>query len=234
MIKIILIDDHALIRAGMRQMLTAIKGIQVIGEARTGQEGIEQVRRLQPDIVLLDLKLPDMEGLAVAKQLLRNHSAIKILVVSAITQDLTILRLLEAGTCGYISKHSPVEELTQAIQTIHSGKKFISSKLASQLALSKAETNAKLVFAEITDREKAVMERIIRCVPVKEIAEELKINHKTVHSYRERIFQKLGVDSDLALALLAAQHGLFTLDAKSLQIANELLGSLDLIGSNNQ
>jgi two-component system, NarL family, invasion response regulator UvrY len=216
MIRIILIDDHTLVRSGLHALLSTVKGIQIIGETGTGKEGIELARRLDPDMVILDLKLPDMDGLTIAKRLLRHSSAINILVVSANIQNLTILRLLEAGAKGYISKGSSPTELMQAIRDVYDGKRFISAKLASSLALSKASTDTKLVFAKITGRERQVMEQLIRGKEVKDIAAELKINHKTVYSFRDRIFKKLNVDSDVALALLAIQHGLLILDGSSL------------------
>ena len=122
--------------------------------------------------------------------------------------------MLEAGAKGYISKGSPPTELTQAIQAIFDGKRFITTKLASRLALSKVSTNPETVFAKITERERQVMEQIIQCKEVKNIATQLGINHKTVYSFRERIFQKLNVDNDVALAFLAIQHGLLILDSE--------------------
>ena len=215
MIRIILIDDHTLIRTGLRQMLSDAKGMEVIGEAGTGKEGIALTQQLNPDLILLDIRLPDMNGLAIATRLLQKNPEIKILVVSSVTQDLTVLRLLETGVSGYISKHTSGEELIKAIQTVHNGKRFISTKLASRLALTKVITDSSLAFAKITDREREVIDRIIRSVPVKNIAAELKINDKTVHSYRDRIFEKLGVDSDLDITLLALQHGLITFDPET-------------------
>jgi two-component system, NarL family, invasion response regulator UvrY len=216
MIRIILIDDHTLVRNGLRTLLSAVKNIQIIGEAGTGKEGIELVRRLDPDMILLDLRLPDMDGLTIAKRLLRKNPEINILVVSANIQDLTVLRLLETGVKGYISKGAAPIELMQAIQAVHNGERFISAKLASRLALSKITTDTESVFAKITDRERQVMEQIIRGKEIKDIAAELGINHKTVYSFRDRIFQKLNVDSDVALALLAIQHGLLILDSEAI------------------
>lgn len=215
MIRIILIDDHTLIRTGLRQMLSAVKGIKVIGEVGTGQEGIELVRRLAPDVVLLDFRLPDMDGIAVAKKLLKQNSEVRILVVSSVMQDITVLRVLEAGAAGYVTKHTSVEELLQAIQAVYDSKRFISPKLASRLALTKVTTDSAVAFEKITDRERKVIERVIRGVDVKDIAAELHINHKTVHSYRERIFKKLGVDSDAAVTLLALHHGLLVLETET-------------------
>lgn len=213
MIRIILIDDHFLVRAGLREIFASIKGIQVIGEASTGKEGIEEVRRLSPDLVLLDLKLPDMDGLSLTQTLLNKNPDIKILILSSIIQDLTVLRLLEAGAQGYVSKSASAEELLLAIKTVQSGQRFISPKLASRLALTKVNPDKDLAFAKITDRERQVMEQMIRGIPVKEIANQLNINHKTVHSYRDRIFEKLGVNSDVDVTLLAIYHGLLVIDA---------------------
>ena len=214
MIRIILIDDHTLIRTGFRQMLSAVKGIEIVGEAGTGQEGIELARQLEPDLVLLDLRLPDIDGLAVAERLVRKNINVRILVVSSVIEDLTVLRLLEAGAGGYISKNASTEEFMQAIQAVYNGKRFIGTKLASRLALTQATTDPVEAFAKITDREREVIDCIIRGMEVKDIAVALKINYKTVHSFRERIFKKLDIDSDMALAILAIRHGLITVDSK--------------------
>lgn len=212
MIKIVLIDDHVLVRSGIREMLQEVKGISVVGDAGTGREGIELVRRVNPDIVILDLKLPDQTGLEVTQKILRLNPDIKILIVSSVINDLFLFRLLEAGAHGYLTKEAKHEELIHAIKTISSGQRVISPQLAKRLALAKTDYKKDNIFAEISDREMEVMLMVVRGVPVKEMAEKLNISHKTVHSYRSRIFEKLNVKSDLAVTLLAIHHGLIVLE----------------------
>jgi two-component system, NarL family, invasion response regulator UvrY len=217
MIKLVLIDDHTLVRDALKEILATATDIRVIGEAGTGEEGVECVHRLEPDLILLDLQLPDMPGLEVAKKILQQDPQAKILVVSAVIKDLFVFRLIEAGAAGYISKHVAPEELFRAIKIIHSGQRFISPKLANRLTLTKAEYGSENVFAKITEREWQVLRHIIRATPVKEIAQQMGVGYKTVHSYRDRIFAKLGVDSDLSLTLLAINYGLLTLDSTNQQ-----------------
>ncbi len=211
-IKTFLIDDHTLVRAGIKQMLQNNKEIQVIGESSTGLDGIQQIRTLNPDVIVLDLKLPDLSGLEVTQKLLRYNPDLKILIVSSITNDLFPFRLLEAGAQGYLSKDSSQEEFVSAVKNVYKGQRVITPKIANRLAFAKTDFKANNIFAEISVREKEVMMMIIRGITVKEIAEVLKISHKTVHSYRSRIFEKLNVKNDLALTMLAIHHRLIVLE----------------------
>jgi two-component system, NarL family, invasion response regulator UvrY len=212
LIKSILIDDHALVRSGIREMLQEVRGISVVGDAGTGREGLDLVRRFNPDLVILDLKLPDQTGLEVTQKILRSNPDTKILIVSSVTNDLFLFRLLEAGAHGYITKEAKQEELVQAIKSVCAGQRVLSPQLAKRLALAKTDYKKDNIFAGISDREMEVMMMVIRGVPVKEMAEKLNISHKTIHSYRSRIFEKLNVKSDLAVTLLAINHGLIVLE----------------------
>lgn len=212
MIKTVLIDDHVLVRSGIREMLHEVKGIAVVGDAGTGLEGIELVRRLNPDVVILDLKLPDQTGLEVTQKVLRLNPDIKILIVSSVINDLFLFRVLEAGAHGYITKEVSQEELINAIKSVVAGQRILSPQLAKRLALAKTDYKKDNVFADISDREMEVMLMVVRGVPVKDMAEKLNISHKTIHSYRSRIFEKLNVKSDLAVTLLAIHHGLIVLE----------------------
>ncbi|MBS0351802.1 MAG: response regulator [Proteobacteria bacterium] len=212
MIKTVLIDDHVLVRSALREMLQEVKGVSVIGDAGTAREGIELVQKLNPDFVILDLKLPDQTGLEVTQKILRYNPDIKILIVSSVINDLFLFRLLEAGAHGYITKEAKQEELIQAIKSISAGQRVISPQLAKRLALAKTDYKKDQVFTNISDREMEVLMMVVRGMSVKEMAEKLKISHKTVHSYRSRIFEKLNVKSDLAVTLLAIHHGLIVLE----------------------
>lgn len=212
MIKAVLIDDHTLVRSGLREILQETKEIKVVGDAGTGREGIELVRRFDPDLVILDLKLPDQTGLEVTQKLLRLKPDVKILIVSSVVHDLSVFRLLEAGAHGYLTKETKQDELLQAIKTVCAGQRVISPQLAKRLALTKTNYKKDNIFSEISEREMEVMMLIVRGVSVKGISEKLNISQKTVHSYRSRIFDKLNVDSDLAVTLLAIHHGLIVLD----------------------
>lgn len=184
----------------------------MVADAGTGCEGIELVRRFNPDLVILDLKLPDLSGLEVTQKLLNLQPDMKILIVSSVVNDLFVFRLLEAGAHGYLTKETQPDELIQAIKTVCTGQRVISSYLAKRLALAKIDYKNDHIFSTLSEREMEVLQLIIRGISVKEISDQLHINQKTVHSYRGRIFDKLNVDSDLAVALLAIHHGLIILE----------------------
>ncbi len=212
MIKTILIEDHSLVRAGIRQMLKEVKGIQVVGEAGTGNEGVQLVRDLHPHVVILDFKLPDISGLEVTNKLLRIDPDIKILIVSSAINNLFPFRLLEAGAQGYLTKDTSKEELVRAIKAVSVGQRVISPEIASRLALAKVDHKSDAAFHDLSDREMEVMMMVIRGVLVKDIADKLHLSPKTVHSYRSRIFEKLNVKNDVALTLLAIRHGVIGLE----------------------
>lgn len=211
MITIILIDDHTIVRNGMRHMLQDIKGIKVIGEAGSGNEGVQLVRELHPEMVILDFKLPDITGLEVTTRLLRINPLLKILVVTSAINDLFPFRILEAGAQGYLTKDATKDELVRAIKTVHAGQHVISPEIASRLALAKIDDKSTTSFRELTDREMEVLMMVIRGVLVNDIATRLFLSPKTVHSYRSRIFEKLGVENDVALTLMAIREGLISL-----------------------
>lgn len=212
MITVVLIDDHAIVRNGIRQMLQEVRGIEVLGEAGTGNEGIQLVRELRPLLVLLDFKLPDITGLEVTSRLLRVDPELKILVLTSAINDLFPFRILEAGAYGYLTKDCTKEELVRAIKAIHAGQHVISPEIASRLALAKIDDKSTTVFSELTDREMEVLMMVIRGVLVNDIANRLFLSPKTVHSYRSRIFEKLNVENDVSLTLLAIREGLITLE----------------------
>ncbi len=212
MIKVILIDDHTLVRDGIGLMLKNAKDIQIIGEAGTGIEGVQQVRELQPNVVVLDLKLPDISGIEVTTRLLRLTPAPKILIVTSASHNEFPLRILEAGALGYVTKEVAKEELVNAIKSVHKGQPFISTSVASRLALAKIDRQGNAIFSDLTNKEMEVMILSVRGVKASDIARRLHMSPKTVHSYRSHIFEKLGVENDVGLTLLAIRENLMTID----------------------
>lgn len=215
MVKVMLIDDHAIVREGLRQMLSEIKGIQVVGEAANGKNGIHLARELSAEVIILDFKLPDITGLEVTNRLLHIDSNLKILVITSAMNDLFPFRVLEAGAQGYLTKDASKEEFVKAIKTINNGDRYISSQIAKRLALAKVDFNNNEGFNELTNREIEVMMMIICNVSTQTIAERLFLSSKTVHSYRSKIFEKLKVKNEVALTLLAIRDGIITLEEAS-------------------
>ncbi|ACJ20118.1 response regulator [Coxiella burnetii] len=211
MISVLLIEDHVLIRRGMRLMLEQIKGIRIVGEASTGEEGLALRREKEPGVVILDFQLPDTNGLELARRLLRRDPEIKILVVTAMEGELLPMRLLEVGVRGFITKSSDSAELERAIRAVHSGQRYIGSAIASRLALSKT-TAAKSPFDQLSNRQIEVLLLLAKGMNAESIAKQLHITAKTVNSHRYRMFEKLGVKNDVELIKLAVQYGLIDID----------------------
>lgn len=206
-IKVVLVDDHSIVREALKQTISNEKDIRILGEARNGQEGIQLVQNTRPHVVILDFILPDMTGLDVTKKLIQWDPDIKILILTAAINDLVPFRLLEAGAHGFLTKDTSSEELIHAIRQLHSGQRMISPEIASRLALTKVDYKSG-AFEVLSEREYEVMMLVIAGRQVKEIASILKVDPKTIHSYRSRIFEKLNVKNDMALTLLAMRHGI--------------------------
>ncbi|WP_040070609.1 response regulator [Coxiella burnetii] len=211
MINVLLIEDHVLIRRGMRLMLEQVKGIRIVGEASTGEEGLALRREKEPDVVMLDFQLPDTNGLELARKLLRRDPEIKILVVTAMEGELLPMRLLDVGVRGFITKSSDSGELERAIRAVQSGQRYISSAIASRLALSKT-TPTKSPFDQLSHRQMEVLLLLAKGMKAEEIAKQLHITAKTVNSHRYRMFDKLGVKNDVELIKLAVQYGVIDID----------------------
>lgn len=208
MINVLLVDDHDLVRTGIRKMLNEISGIKVIGEARTGEEAVQMSRKIQPQVVVMDVKMPGIGGFEATRKLLRMDPDIKILVLTTCNNDLYPARLLQIGAAGYITKGSTMDEMVQAIRSVNSGQRYISPEIASRLAFRHVTDKEQSPFESLSERELQVMLMITKGSKVQDIAENLCLSPKTVNSYRYRIFEKLAVKNDVELTLLAIRHGL--------------------------
>lgn len=215
MIRIVLIDDHALVRHSLGVMLQHHKNIRIVGETSTGVEGIQLVRQSQPDVVILDFKLPDISGLEVTTRLMRLEPAPKILLLSADMHTDIIFRLLEAGAIGFLTKNASREELISAIKAVADEKPVLTPEVASQMAMAKVDFQSQAVFSPLTNKEMEVLFLVLRGISSKDIAQRLHISPKTIHSYRSRIFEKLNVENEVALMHLALKEGLLTPDEVS-------------------
>lgn len=211
MIKVLVVDDHDLIRAGLSRMLMDDGGIDVIGEAASGEEAIDQVRELKPDVVLMDLKMPGIGGLEAIRRILRASEQCQVVVVSACTDDPYPSRVLESGASAYVSKSSHMSEVIRAIKMVKSGQRYVSPDIAQAMALGGGKSNSP--FESLSERELQIAMMIIDCQKVQAISDRLCLSPKTVNTYRYRIFEKLDVNSDVELTLLAVKNGLLEVDA---------------------
>lgn len=214
-IDVLVVDDHDLVRTGIRRMLSDVPGINVVGEAATGEEAVKVSRELKPNVVLMDVKMPGIGGLEATKKLLRIDPDVKVLVVTVYDDGLFPVRLLQAGAAGYLTKGASLDEMVQAIRTVAHGQRYISPDIAHRLAIQNVTNQEKNPFDLLSERELQVALLIVGGESVQEIATKLFVSPKTVNSYRYRIFAKLGIKNDVELTLLAIRHGLLQADEQT-------------------
>ncbi|WP_342246898.1 response regulator transcription factor GacA [Pseudomonas sp. OTU5201] len=209
MIRVLVVDDHDLVRTGITRMLADVDGLQVVGQADSGEEALKKARELKPDVVLMDVKMPGIGGLEATRKLLRSHTDLKVVAVTACEEDPFPTRLLQAGAAGYLTKGAALEEMIQAIRQVFAGHRFISPQIAQQLALKSFQPQASgSPFDLLSEREIQIALMIANCQKVQSISDKLCLSPKTVNTYRYRIFDKLSISSDVELALLAVRHGM--------------------------
>lgn len=217
MIKILIVDDHDLVRMGISRMLSDVDIYEVVGEAKSGEEAVQLARKLLPQVVLMDVKMPGIGGLEATKKLIAFNPEIKIIIVTACNDDLYPERLMKAGAMGYITKGARLDEMIAAINSVVDSKPYMSNDVAQQLALKKFgnKSNSDKPFEVLSERELQTAVMISNGHKVQAIADTFCVSPKTVNSYRYRIFEKLKVNSDVELALLAVRHNVLQLDSVS-------------------
>lgn len=208
MIKVLLVDDHELVRIGIRRLLQDVTGIKVVGEVGSGEDAIRLSKDLNPDVVLMDVQMPGIGGLEATRKMLRFNSDIKILALTVCDDEPYPSRLLQAGAAGYITKGCDPDEMIRAIRVVNSGQRYISSEIAQQLALKRFTKPEETPLDILSERELQIMLMITSGQKVQDISEKLNLSPKTVNSYRYRIFEKLSIQNDVELTLLAIRLGL--------------------------
>lgn len=206
-IRVVIADDHPIVRSGIRDLLQRAIDIQVVGEASTGKEALTLVDETAPDILLLDMELPDMKGVEVARQLQQRGSSIKILVLSAHDEPLYIHELIEAGAVGYLVKEEAPQVIVEAVRGIARGEKgWVSRSVAAQMvSWMRGEEEEPIKF---TPREMDVLRLVTEGKTNQNMAALLGISEKTVEKYLYAIFQKLGVSSRTEVAVYAVREGI--------------------------
>ena len=208
MIRVLIVDDHRLVRLGLQRMLEGDPSINVIGEAENGEDGIQLTRELDPDVVLMDLRMPGIGGLEATRRLTQNGARTRVLVVSACDDEPFPAHAIKAGASGFLTKSTTQSELCTAIRKTHQEQRYMCNKVAQQLALRAFEDAPACPFEQLSSREMQIALMIANCHRVNDISAQLHLSPKTVNSYRYRIFEKLGVASDVELALMAARKGM--------------------------
>ena len=208
MIKVLLVDDHELVRMGIKRLLQDVPGIKVVGEAATGEEAVLLSKELSSDVVIMDVNMPGIGGLEATRKMVRHNPDIKVLALTIYEDEPYPSRLLQAGASGYITKGSDPEEMIRAIRTIHSGQRYISPEIAQQIAIKRFTKGDESPLDALSERELQIMLMITQGQKVQDISKKLCLSPKTVNSYRYRIFEKLNINSDVELTLLAMRLGM--------------------------
>lgn len=215
MTKIVVADDHDLVRMGIVRMLEDVPGFQIVGEAKTGEDAVRLARECQPDVILMDVKMPGIGGLEATKKILSYSSNVKIIAVTSLSDDLFPERLMKAGACGYVTKGANFDEMINAISTVVAGNRYMSPSIAQQLALRSfgGGKEGGSPFDSLSARELQTAILIANGAKVQAVADTFCVSPKTINSYRYRIFEKLNVNSDVELTLLAIKHKMLDVSA---------------------
>jgi DNA-binding NarL/FixJ family response regulator len=214
LIRVIIADDHAVVRAGLRAVLGAAKDIEVIGEAKTGIEAVTMAERYKPDVVIMDLGMPDMDGTAATKEIAAKGLDAKVLVLTMQSEEDYLVPLMEAGAAGYLVKSAADRELVDAVRAVAHGDVYVRPAAARILAknLTKKDPAAteRERFEKLTQREQDVLKFVAKGFSAPEIGERLFISPKTVDTYKQRIQEKLGLAHRSDYVQLALKLGILS------------------------
>ena len=207
-IRVFLVDDHALVRAGMRMILAGETDIEVVGEADNGEDALPQVRRLKPDVVLCDLHLPGVSGLEVTERIVRGNYGTRVIVVSALQEGPLPRRAIEAGASAYVGKSHDATELLRAVRDVARGKRYLATGIAQQIALAGIDGGEGSPFDTLSPRELEVALLLTQGLRQEDIARRLSLSAKTINTHKARLFDKLGIRDPIALARMASRYGM--------------------------
>ncbi len=208
MIRILVADDHGVVRKGLTQIVGESPGLEVTGEAATGQEALDLVRSRPFDVVILDIAMPGRGGLDILRELKAARPTLKVLVLSMYPEEQYAIRSLRDGASAYLTKGSPPEELILAIRTVAAGKRYITPSVADRLASYIEDSAQRPPHESLSNREMQVLVLIGTGKQISDIAGELNLSVKTVSTYRSRILEKMGMETNAQIIRYALQHGL--------------------------
>lgn len=208
MLRLAIVDDHSIVRAGFREMLENELGIRIEFEAVSGEDALQQLRAKACDVLLLDISLPGQSGIDVLRAVRQRYDDLKVLVLSGFPEERYALPMIRNGANGYLSKDCEREELLKAIHTVAQGRRYISPKTAELMASDLAGESIAPPHEQLSERELQVFLRLAKGESVSSIADVLNISVKTVSTYRSRLLEKLNIASNAELATYALQHGL--------------------------
>ena len=206
--RVLIADDHPVVRHGLKQILASESKLSVVGEAKNGDEALEMARKLDWDVAVVDYSMPGKSGLELLKEIKREHPNRPVLILSMYPEEVHATRVLKAGAAGYLNKASACEELAHAIRKIAGGGKYISPSLAEKMVFELGPDAQKPLHEELSDREYRVMWLLASGKQVKQIAKEMFLSASTISTYRSRIFKKLQLTSNAGLVRYAIKHQL--------------------------
>ena len=211
-IRVLVVDDHPIVRRGIVMCMSLQERILVVGEAADGREAMEKIRVLKPDVVLMDIDMPQMNGMAATDLLRREQPSIKVIILSMYSNTDYVMRIIECGARGFVLKEASPSELVQAIESVHSGQTYFSPDVArvalNQVVRGSGESTP---LGRLTNREREVLVQIADGLSNKEIAHQLSIGVRTVETHRERIMRKLDIHSVAGLTRFAISQGMVSL-----------------------
>jgi DNA-binding NarL/FixJ family response regulator len=217
-IKILIADDHEMVREGLQIMISKIDEIEIIGEARNGEELVALTKKLQPDVILVDVKMPKCNGIEATKIIKKEYPHVGIIALSSFDEESLIMDMMNAGAKGYLLKNASKQELTAAIKAAYRDEVYYCKDINLKLAQMIAKGGSYLNFQKkemFTQRELQVIELVCKGLSSKQIASELDLKTRTVERYRETIMDKMNVDNAAGVVLYAVSNGLYSKDQKS-------------------
>lgn len=206
MIKLMLVDDHDLVRTGIKRLLEDMEGFNVVAEADCGETALTNLASADPHVVLMDINMPGIGGLEATRKMLQVNPDLKVIIVTMHDDELFPQRLLKAGALGYLTKGARAEEIAKAIHTVMQNRRYLSPEVAQQLALSNLVDDETSPFENLSEREMQVLLMMMDGQNINAISEKLFLSPKTVSTYRSRLYSKLEVSNDIELARLAFLH----------------------------
>ncbi len=217
MVRLLLCDDHAMFRQGLKSILETEEGFRVIGEAANGREAVRYALETQPDVVLMDIQMPGLDGVAATKAILEERPEMRVIILTMYRQDRYVFEAIKAGARGYLLKDADAGELIEAIRRVHEGETLLSAEMAASILdeFAKVREQATPVqghaLSELTEREAAILRLLAQGASNQQIAEELNVSEKTVRNRLSEIFAKLRLNNRTQAALFALREGIATL-----------------------
>lgn len=208
MIKVLLADDHAIMRDGLKEILTTVDGFELIGEAANGNEVMQTLHHMKPDLLMMDMNMPGISGISLIERVKNLYPKLPVLVLTMLDDEQIALRALKSGANGYITKDRPAAELVTALRKVAAGGRYVDPGLAEKMVFNNAETN--LPHTKLSNREMDVFRMLVQGRTLNDIAAELFISSKTVSSHKAHLLEKMGVNNMAELVRYAVQQNLFT------------------------